>query len=235
MERIWLLIRKRVVSPVMLFCFGIFVSLFWVRMHMGNRIPMMLILGVIYSFIVIVVQIVHYAFVNTRLLKQIKENVNYDTEYEAFTKEVFWYLANERSEMKVYIYPGWTQYFHVYLMELVRNHRFREITDGTVLAALTKALVTKHDDINFIAAFVDTQADRFRMPRTYNIYRDDEGRCTFTEKDRKVFRNFNHIEQVLGMDFVAEHIKKLLMENAKLGDLEEFFDELYYCGVVEEN
>lgn len=229
-EGIWLLIRKRVVSPVVLLIFCAFLSVFFVLLNMGKHIPMLLIIGVIYSFIIMVMQIVYYVIMSKRTLKTVKENVDYDKMYEMFVKEVEWYLANDTSEMRIYIYPGWTQYFHVYLMELVRNHAYREITDATVLAALTKALVMKHDNISFIAEFIDAEADRFRMPKTYTVKKNNDGSYTFTVKDRKMFQCFEHIEQALGMDFVAEHVKRLLMDNATLTDLEEFYDNLYYCG-----
>lgn len=229
-ERIWLLTRKRVVSPVVLLIFCALLSVFFVLMHMGKHIPMLLIVAVGYSFSLILIQIGYYMLQSWKLLKTVKENVNYDEMYEMFAKEVDWYLGGETCPMQLYIYPGWTQYFHVYMMELVRNHAYREITDATVLAALTKALVMKHDDISFIAEFIDAEADRFRMPKTYTVKRNEDGSCTFTVKDRKKYQCFEHMEQALGMDFVAEHVKHLLMDNATLTDLEEFFDNLYYCG-----
>lgn len=229
-ERIWLLIRKRVVSPVVLLIFCALLSVFFVLMHMGKHIHMLLIIALVYSFSLILIQIGYYMLQSWKMLKEVKENVNYDEMYEMFTKEVEWYLGGENCPMKLYIYPGWTQYFHVYIMELIRNHAYRKITDATVLAALTKALVMKNDDISFIAEFIDVESDRFRMPKTYTVEKNEDGSCTFTVKDRKKDKCFEHIEQAFGMDFVAEHVKRLLMDNATLTDLEEFFDNLYYCG-----
>ena len=229
-ERIWLFIRKRVVSPVILFILGVFLAAFFVLLHMGKNIPMLIIVGIIYTFSLIIIQIGYYGVTNRNVLKGIKEGEDYDKRYEKFTKEVEWYLLNETSDMRVYIYPGWTKYFHVYLMELLRNHGYREITDATVLAALTKALVMKHDKIDYVAEFIDSEADRFRMPQTYTVKKEKDGSFSFEVKERKVFHTFDHMELVFGMDFIAEQVKRLLKDNVPLKDLEEFYDDLYYCG-----
>lgn len=234
-RNIWLLIRKRVVSPVILSVFAGVMSLLFGLIYMGMHIPEEVILCIVNCVILMSIQIGRYVVTTRNELKYVQNEVDYSKRYEMFVKEVEENLTNDSNDMRLYIYPGWTKYFHVYLMRMLRRHEYKEITDASVLAALTKALVMKYDNIEYIKDFLDAVADRFCMPQTYTVTKDDDGGFTFTVKDRKEFKCYKHMEYTFGSDFIARHVKRLLNEDANLADLEEFYGDLYFCGIDMKN
>lgn len=230
-ERLYLIYRKRVISPVVVWLVIIFaLAIYWLTV-LGKNVHMLLIIGLVYSISIIFFQLAMNSLKNKRTLHSVDKNTDYQKKYEMFLKEIDWYLAGEESSVRLYLYPDWTKYFHVYLMELVRNHGFKEITDASVLAAIIKALVVKNDSLYFVGTLLDAVEEKFHMMRTYTVKKEKNGDVSFTEKDYKKYRTYEHLENALGFDFVAERVLALLSENVTLTELEDFFEELYKCGV----
>lgn len=233
-ENVWLIFRKRVISPfVLIILCMLCLSCAWI-VYCGMNIPWYYFLMIAVCLLLITLMLLKYRAECKKILKNVNPKVDYLKKYNDFVKEVDWYLAGEESTVRVYIYPDWIKYFHVYLMEMLEYHKYEEISDSTVLACMVKALITKYDRLYYIGCFCDAVESLIISPKVYAVKRDEKGRISFVKKEWKTYLSLDKLEKAFGIDCVAERIKVLLKNNASLIELEEFFEALYECGKFEE-
>lgn len=228
-ENILLFVRKRGIKPVVLVLSLISVLAILFCVYTGIKVPYQLWIAAILLVVIIVVSILKYRLDYNKSLEKVNPNVDYFKKYEELIRDVDWSLNAFDSNVRLYIYPDWVKYFHIYLMEMVKLHEFKEITDATILACLTKALIMKHDSLYYIGCFVDALEGKIKSPHVYKVIKENKT-LKFERLEWKTYMTLENVEIAFGFDCVAKRIKELLSENASLMDLEEFYEALYSCG-----
>ena len=229
-ENIWLFVRKRGVSPFVVALSLLTMLAISFCVYSGIEVPYQLWIAAVLLVVIIVVSILKYRLDYKQLLEKVNPNVDYFKKYEELIRDVDWSLNAFDSNVGLYIYPDWVKYFHIYLMEMVRLHEFKEITDATILACLTKALIMKHDSLFYIGCFVDALEGKIKSPHVYKVVKEENKALKFEKLEWKTYMTLENVEIAFGFDCVAKRIKELLSENASLMDFEEFYEALYSCG-----
>ena len=230
-ERIWLAIRKRVIHPlyVAVFLLLLLVTVLGWNTKRAMRLPCTLVL--IFMVVYAVILVIRYRKSYQKVISKTRADVNYNELYKHVTQEVEWYLLSAESTEAVYVYPDWIKFFHVYFMELVEKHNYKGITDFTVMAALTKALVTKNDDILYIDAFITAHQTKMETPMVYEVKRGDKGTVSLERIEWKIYHSLDYIIMAFGFDCISKRVKELLKDDASLMEIEEFYEDLYACGI----